>query len=557
MQWFSRVGVVVLGGVVAGGAWAQVVSPPTPGRIDQSIPEVGKKEPPPTVKTIPSAATAQGIERLGAVQLQSPWFAEEVKSYWEPFMGKAVSAQELANFRAWLFDRLRDEGYLASVDTNETPLAGGATALNIVVTQSLIGTVRVVTLDTKLDQNYVDEVVRRFATEFKSGQPVDVRAMDANLAAIAFDLPLNLEINIKPQSGQLVEVEVSLTPLPSQPGKFLGGVAQLNNYGVPSFGQNQALTSLRFEGLAPTSEASLSGLVSHGVRYGKAQYDTPVTGTKTRVHVWASNLHAHSENVVFETKEWGLGATRLVGVDRAGTSKLGVDWVLRQNPKTLADILVAQPVDRQWRLRWQYESTASMTDSLNNEVIVSSGATDLSADTADQLADDQTAQTGRRYEKLEIIGAYKHGWGADKTYSSAVRWRAQIANHNLHSLNQFSLGGMDGVRAYNAAEGTGDSGVTLSLDTGRYLMPEERLYAGVFYDVGYAVARVNPSAATPATGYQPLIQGAGVRLAGKVSRWAWNAALAKSFGQAPDYTPSNITTPVGEWRARLDVSYNF
>lgn len=68
--------------------------------------------------------------------------------------------------------------------------------------------------------------------------------------------------------------------------------------------------------------------------------------------------------------------------------------------------------------------------------------------------------------------------------------KGQIATKNLDSTEQFQLGGPDRVRAFAPGEGTGDTGLVLSLEL-RYLPPEDwfgrvarELVFSAFYDTG-------------------------------------------------------------------------
>ena len=68
--------------------------------------------------------------------------------------------------------------------------------------------------------------------------------------------------------------------------------------------------------------------------------------------------------------------------------------------------------------------------------------------------------------------------------------KGQIATKNLDSTEQFQLGGPDRVRAFAPGEGTGDTGLVLSLEL-RYLPPEDwfgriarELVFSAFYDAG-------------------------------------------------------------------------
>jgi hemolysin activation/secretion protein len=543
-------------------ALAQSTQPPVlaPNRIDQTITDFSKPVPTPST-TSPAVANSQiGFAKLAEVKVDSPLFSDAITDYWMPFLGKPVSADALNLFKDWFNRRVQDEGYFAYVTTTPTRVNGAeGSSLFIKVTQAVIGSVRINSLDSDKAALYAEEVARRFASEFRKGKVVDTRAMDAALTAIAFDLPLDLEINVKQQAGDSVEVEIAVRTAQAAVGKFLGGVVQLNNYGVVSYGRGQVLGVTRFAGFAPTAEFGLSFQVSEGTKYYKGQYETPLPNLKTRLNAWFSNLDATTgsgtSNVDFNTKEIGLGTSTLLSFDRYGTNKLGFDLVRRLGEKKISDISTAQPADSQLRVRFTQESSKGIFDSFKNDFVLTAGNTDLSRNGVDQAADSAALNTQGAYSKLEIAGGLKRLFGQEKENIAAMRWRAQFANKNLQSQNQFGLGGMDGVRAYNGAEGAGDSGATVSFDLGRNVLPT--LYAGIFYDYGYSAANVNPLPSTAASSYKPKVQGGGLRLAGQFDKAFWNLGLAKSWGDLPDFTQTNISTRLGDWRLNFDATYPF
>jgi hemolysin activation/secretion protein len=81
--------------------------------------------------------------------------------------------------------------------------------------------------------------------------------------------------------------------------------------------------------------------------------------------------------------------------------------------------------------------------------------------------------------------------------------KGQVATKNLDSSEQFQLGGPDRVRAFAPGEGTGDTGIVLSLEL-RVLPPEDwfgrvarELVFSAFYDTGRIRFRDTPAATAP------------------------------------------------------------
>ena len=79
--------------------------------------------------------------------------------------------------------------------------------------------------------------------------------------------------------------------------------------------------------------------------------------------------------------------------------------------------------------------------------------------------------------------------------------KSQYAINNLDSTEQFQLGGPDRVRAFGPGEGTGDTGLVVSMEL-RYLPPEQwfgrisrELVFSTFYDIGTVRFRHDPTSA--------------------------------------------------------------
>lgn len=105
----------------------------------------------------------------------------------------------------------------------------------------------------------------------------------------------------------------------------------------------------------------------------------------------------------------------------------------------------------------------------------------LSIDTPDALAIDQlTAKTDGSYAKL-TAGA--RALRAVSEYISVyLSFNAQAANHNLDSSEKFTLGGINGVRAYPYGEGLGDEGWLGTFEVRSKVLPTLQLFA--LYDAG-------------------------------------------------------------------------
>jgi hemolysin activation/secretion protein len=111
------------------------------------------------------------------------------------------------------------------------------------------------------------------------------------------------------------------------------------------------------------------------------------------------------------------------------------------------------------------------------------------------------------------------------------RLSAQWAGKNLDSSEGFSLGGVNGVRAYPSGEGNGDEGWLVQLEA-RYTIGSFSPY--LFHDSGRVKLNANNDLTTPANPNNRSIGGEGVGLRYTRGDWNMDATLAwRSHGGRP------------------------
>jgi hemolysin activation/secretion protein len=135
----------------------------------------------------------------------------------------------------------------------------------------------------------------------------------------------------------------------------------------------------------------------------------------------------------------------------------------------------------------------------------------------------------------------------------AGRVRGQWASRNLDSYNQFTLGGVNGVRAYTSTDGTGDHGVLASLELTQTLSPV--LSVTAFYDGGQVQKYAHPVTTSTLNRYS--LEGAGLQLQGRYFQLHYTLTWAKGVGDDADLVPSNSESHSGSSRVNLSVSYLF
>jgi hemolysin activation/secretion protein len=527
--------------------------------IEQSKPDLNRVAPKSTPrKTLAPATTDQGFARLKEIKVNSPLFQDELMAYWVSEINKPVPAQKLSDFKAFAWELFQNKGYLAYITTSAQPTPEGS-VLTVNVAFPSVGKVSVVTVDGNKGKEYADEVARRFTNVYKQGTPVDVQGFENQLNAAAYDLPVDLEVSMRQVNDKVVDVVINLRPVDSMPGKVLGGLVQFNNYGLSQFGRAQQLGNVRFAGFTALSELSLTTQQSEGVGYYRADYEAPIAGTSMRWKVYGSEVRSEATNVRGLSDEVGAGLTKLLSTDRDGRWYAGTEVSRRQTKNWNLGEESANRVDNQLRLKLRAESSKGWADNFSNEVTLFAGHMNLDRNTADREFDADPAQGGHAvagsYQKIEMNGGLSHGLDNERIYTGSIRWRAQAASKNLDTYNRFSLGGINGMRAFTSLDGVGDQGAQMSFDITHQVVPD--VYGSLFYDIGVVKNYRKPLSTDTDTGYYTL-QGAGWQVGGKVEDVNWSLSVAHAIGKTPGSGVWNSSnTVIGDWRVNFAMTKPF
>jgi hypothetical protein len=109
--------------------------------------------------------------------------------------------------------------------------------------------------------------------------------------------------------------------------------------------------------------------------------------------------------------------------------------------------------------------------------------------------DNASAQSNGSYTRFSY-GANRLQRFTDSTFL-ALSMSGQTASKNLDSSEKFSLGGINGVRAYPQGEASGDEGYRGTVELRHNVIPN--VQATVFYDGARSPSTASPSARRPRT----------------------------------------------------------
>ena len=495
------------------------------------------------------------IALLAGVQVQTPdqfrKIATEVDSYWRPFLQQPVRGYQLNEFKSWLWNQLQRMGYFALIRLKYQESDLG-TVLHIELSSPTIGRATVLTLDRQAHHPLAQGLAQRFAQAYPEGSLVDIQGIEAQLNAMTYALPISLEANLRQVGAEKMDVVIGLRDLESTPGKITRGVMQFNNNGLKTYGREQVLGVLHVAGPQALSEFVGVAQVSKGVDYLRGEYIQPIAGLASRWNIYGLAVHSRatiSQGGAMYTQrgqshELGGGLTTLLDANRAGTWYSIVELSQRQSDSRLTALstnvttTTRNRSDNQLRMGLKSIHQLTFATHLSSETTLTLGQMRIQGDDTEFNTPEAQDVQGT-YQRLEHKGALHKALPADERWTFTGRWRAQTVSQNMDSYNKISLGGVNGIRAFDSDEGVGDQGLQLSFELTRHINPN--FYAGLFYDVGRVWTHKEPQS----NSYS--LRGAGVSMGGKLHPQVdWTLSVAKSHGSTP---AQGITGHIGDWRA--------
>ncbi len=533
--------------VVAGasvGAWAQA---DPAGAAQRSIEESQSRLPTRPGRTLAAdladVSGAVSLDKLEVLEVKGQPLADDIRAYWQRYMGKPVSEEQVVAFKTWFNDRARANGFLGYAQTDAE---GG----RLIVTQVVptIASIKVFASNEELARRYESELNARFAAAFKPGSPVDVQALEQQLDALSFYMPLDLDVVIRTAGPEKLELIVNVNDMPSRPGQVLGGLVQANNYGLRLFGRSQLLGQLTVGGHLPGSRLTLTGQKSEGIDYARADYDMPAESLQGRVRLGVGHVRSQSirsQRFTGRTSDLGLGYDRILGFHRDTVYKAAADLTWRQTDSelTATGAPISRVHDQQLRLRWSADSDRLSSEPMRVEATGVVGH----YSTVEGLDDVKPGN----YFKLEASARKQMNLSDDGVVFGLARVRGQYSSRQLDGYNRMSLGGANSVRAYTSADGVGNDAVVGTLELNFRTRPNE--FAGVFYDAGWVRPPKTDQAATP--GY--TLQAVGYQIVGNVGNFYYNWTVAKGVGGNKGALATDIESSPNNWRLSVSGTYVF
>jgi hemolysin activation/secretion protein len=493
--------------------------------------------------------SAASIDQLMSVQVQGALLKKDIEQYWKSWLGQPVSAEQLQEFHSWFYEKARQEGFMAYVQT-QTVNQGQGQNLIIQTLQPKVNNVRILSSDPLLLKAYADLLQRRFEVDFKSGSPLDTLGLDQRLDSVSYDLPLELDATLRAVGPELLDLIVNITPAAIKPGQLLGFVQQWTHYGLKQYGRVQVSAFANWAGLQEKSSLSVIGQISEGVGYARAEYE----GLLTDLGRWRLyTAKSHSKSILTglsttrnNTSEAGAGFSSVLGGHRATVFKGHAEVSTRKSDSHLVatGAPVSLIIDHQLRLRWTADNERLSTHPSRVEMGLIVG---------DYKQVQGPALSDGSYTRVDVSAKTKKALDSRGSLTLIASAKGQWANRNLDSYNQMALGGVSGVRAFTSVDGVGDRAFMGSLEFNKKF--KNQWSAGVFYDAGYVETNVTPLGSPKFK--NDTLQAVGLKLNGQMPGVDYSFIWAKGVGGYKSWQDTNLESRPNNHRLWAGVTLFF
>ena len=482
------------------------------------------------------------INRLVGVTVNNDLIKTKILAYWAPFKEKAVTNQDIADFKEWAWAQFKEEGFFAFLYTDISKAENGETLL-INISVPVVKEVQIYSTYKTLTDEYSDQIIRRIGAAKMPGQVVDTVTLEQKLDQIGYDLPITLDLNVRPTGTEEVVLVVNLTPKENDPGAFRYGALELNNYGLNQYGKMQGLAVAAFNGFTADSVATVAAQVAGGMTYGRLDYEAPSETLAGHVRVFAESVYSRTIDGGLSatqglTSNYGLGLTHILGSQREIVYKSYIDLSQRNTSSKLqyGGTELTNITDDQVRLKFSADNEKAAKDNIQHYELT--------------LLDGSDSSNGR-YSVVQMGATFQKSLN-DKGLSLYSRMKAQgLPSRNLDGYNRISLGGVNGLRAFTTLDGIGDLGAQGSVEVRQQYLVNH--YVGVFYDAGLVKQNRNPVVGQYDSDY--ALQDVGLSLGGSVNGLNYTVSVAKAIGSYEAFVPGINETMPNSWRLNFSLNY--
>ena len=379
--------------------------------------------------------------------------------------GNELSLSELRGLTTQIADLYHRDGYiLAQAYLPAQDIEQGV--VTIAVMEGMLGQTEV-----RNQSRLSNRVIQSRIEEIRVGEVVSIEPLESSLLLLS-DLPgVNVTSTLTPGATPgTSDLIVDVTP-----GRQITGSIDADNGGNRYTGEYRAGATVNFNNLLGLGDvASVRGVTAgSGLNYGRLAYQLPVgkatmgvaysrlayeLGKEFRsldVHGTAEIASMYGSYPLIRSRNTNLYA------QLAYDHKILDDRIGSASDDKTVDVLTASLLgDRRDRFGGGGLSAFTLS--------VSTGRLDLQTPETRRW-DTVTAQSHGQFNKLGFSAMRLQSVTSSVSIYGSIR--GQVASKNLDVSEKFSIGGMDGIRAYPEGEAYGDAGYLATLEA-RWRLPQ-------------------------------------------------------------------------------------
>ena len=510
----------------------QATKPPPPAATPTPAPE-----PEPATAAAPASKPPASTEfvfkafKFEGNKVYSSKRLEQLLKTAIPNVQDLADLQKAADTVAQLY---QNEGVLARVDLLPQDLTEGEVLITI--TEGRFAGAKLETPNSpKLPTDYLVKLVE---TAQPKGEAVRMSQLDRATLLLG-EVP-GVQANMRLRSGEREGETEALLQVAE--GKAWDGQVSWDNAGPVSTGFNRISTQLnRYGALGRADISSMQYMHSDGTDYLRLAYSEPLGYWGSR---WGTNISVSRYKVV--TNDYltlnPQGPANSVGFDMtlpllrsrnsSASMQVAMDRKFFRN-NTNAGVVSDYFMDT---------VTTSLQGSRNDEwwgggetsvgAQVTRGVVDLSG-SPNEASDASSSMTAGRFTKLRLN--LNRQQTLTPTTQLVGSYQMQVASKNLDGSEKFSLGGMQGVRAYPSSEANGNAAQLLTVEYQKALQIQQYPFKlSAFLDAG-RVTKLKFNTGSGINTYN--LQGAGLWVGSSLpNRWGqaqWRMTWAHRIGTNP------------------------
>lgn len=412
--------------------------------------------------------------------------SEELKALLKPYEDKELGLNGLNEVTSIITKYYRDHNYfVARAYIPEQKIKDGI--VEIAIVEGIYGNFTI-----KNNSLVGISEIQGYMNHLKSGQIVSTTSLERQMLLIN-DLSGVQVVSAEVYPGSTVGTS-DFAIATAATDKY-SGYAVLDNYGSRYTGEARTSVGVNINSLTEVGDTlTASGMLSHTANLKNAgvTYERPIGYSGLKANINASTTRYTLDHI---TNYDAYGTANIIGAGvsyptiktRSHTQTLSLDYTHRsmaddsgipgnvEESKKSTDALMLSFSDRR------------STDLFNNpgklfmKASLTAGHVNLGNDVA--KTNDASIDTEGGYSKANIVLSYTHQFTPELSLLTSIKAQKSFGK-NLDSSEDISVGGSNGIRAYEDSELSGDQGVVASIDL-MYALPKmEQIshYTSLFVD---------------------------------------------------------------------------